>query len=125
MASKAQIRNGRLSKGTQKNLRLIERAIVQSRHPMVEYLGSGVVRENFRNYDLTTKEGRGACEEKCKMTIAYFIFLKTQPAKEKNQNRLPAELILKTREFSPWLDIYLLIDDLRFQMETADLVDSF
>lgn len=116
---------GGRSKGTEKLLKQIEQVIVRSGHPSVEYLVGGAVRENSRNYDLTTREGREEYQKKCRETIGGLIMFDAATGRERENDLTPRRFILETGKLEPWLTLGVLIGELAYQMETQDLVDRF
>ena len=116
-----------LSDGTKAILSKIEEVIKTKSHPCVKYIRTGVVWKNSREYDLTTTEGRSDFQEICKNTIGYSLASELR-FRHKNDifsiPEIPKKFRIKTNHFEPWLSICFWIDELTYQMETQDFMDS-
>ena len=128
-----------LSDGALKILGEIKNAITESQHPMIEYSAEGIIKENSKNYDLTTPKGRRACERVCQQRIGYMTQFQAYSILEEHEKKkgdtIKSEdtdfilfragfILIKKSKLEPWLSICLLINKLTFQMETQDIFDE-
>ena len=117
--------NKKISDGSKAILQNILNVITECQHPSVEYISEGIVRENFTNYDLTTKEGRDKYLATCKSTIGFQTAFYSSLRHKKSGLPFSHKATVNIYKLDPWLSLYILTEDLDFQMETMDLCDGF
>lgn len=111
-----------ISDATQDILSRIQ-AVIARAHLSVEYRSDGIIFDNAREYDLKTRQGRDRYQHKCLKMIGYLTAFEARNLRETGQ--APDHLSIHRDGLEPWLSTYLLIDDLKFQMETQDDFDGF
>lgn len=116
-----------LTKKTKAILQKIYEVIIDCRHPCVEFvIDTYSIRENFTDYDITTKVGRENYQKQCTNTIGYLTTFHAHYNTKDDNDRFPFKdnVTIDAKRLDPWLSLHILLDDLHYQMETGDFVDD-